>query len=177
MGNFQNIRTGQVLTKCEYYDSIKDVEYTCCDQDDNVWIGEGMAKTDYQWQQYWLTHDPECSDSNVPVNTVLPTIVNLDVPLVIGSELAVSNNGTWTSDTGIIGYEYQWFRNGVEIVGETTPSYIVSVSDTDAYILCKVRAEDSDGWSLWASSNQILVPLFWGISGGVWGTATNNVYA
>ena len=53
MGDFFNIRTGQTLTESEYYNLIKDVDYTCCDFNNNVWISGNIANTDYGWQLYF----------------------------------------------------------------------------------------------------------------------------
>jgi hypothetical protein len=129
------------------------------------------------WLKYWEEYGDPCSDGIVPVNVTPPVIVQLD-GLAIGDELAISSNGTWTSDTPITDYEYRWTRNGSVISGETNVNYYIQDADMDAYILCQVRAKDSDGWSSWVNSNSFLVHLYW-ISGGtsVWGTSTNNVYA
>jgi hypothetical protein len=118
------------------------------------------------------------SDGNAPVNTVAPAISQLD-GLAIGDELAISSNGTWTSDTPITNYEYRWTRNGGVIAGETNVNYFIQDADMDANLVCQVRAKDSDGWSTWVNSNSFLIPIYWGVTGGasVWGTSTNNVYA
>jgi hypothetical protein len=96
------------------------------------------------------------SDGNAPVNVVPPTI-DVFGEIVIGGDVGVSDNGTWTSDTGIISYEYQWYRDGVEIVGAIFDGYVITIDDVDTNLTCKVIAIDSDGASLPATSNQILI--------------------
>ncbi len=174
MATFFNIRTGQTLTQAEFATLVCETDYTCCSQYENVWLGFGMAKNEYQWQLYFNANNL-CSDGNKPINTVPPVISG---GLLIGNVLTTTN-GTWTSDTGVTGYSYQWYRNNVIIVGATNQTYTIVGADMDAFITCKVIATDSDGASLPATSNQILIPIYWGVVGGssVWGAATNNIYA
>jgi hypothetical protein len=103
------------------------------------------------WNQVTISND-----GNVPVNVVPPTI-DVFGEIVIGGDVGVSDNGTWTSDTGIISYEYQWYRDGVEIVGAIFDGYVITIDDVDTNLTCKVIAIDSDGASLPATSNQILI--------------------
>lgn len=119
-----------------------------------------------------ITDSMHLSDGNAPVNTVSPAISGT---LVVGNVLS-GTNGTWTSDSAIT-YTYQWFRGLSPIVGATSINYTIVALDMDENIRLRVTATDSDG-STNASSNTLLIPLYW-ISGGsdVWGTATNNVYA
>jgi len=177
MATYYNIRTGETLTQEDFSARICDVDYTCCSQFENVWISGNVAKNEYQWQVYFIENNL-CSDGNAPVNTVAPAISQLD-GLLIGDELAISSNGTWTSDTPITNYEYRWTRNGSVIAGETNVNYFIQDADMDANLVCQVRAKDSDGWSTWVNSNSFLIPIYWGVTGGasVWGTSTNNVYA
>lgn len=103
------------------------------------------------WNQVTISND-----GNVPVNVVPPTII-VDGEILIGAVGGVKENGTWTSDTGIISYEYQWYRDGVEIVGEISDQYKIAIDDVDTNLTCKVIAIDSDGASLPARSNEILI--------------------
>lgn len=173
MPTYTNIATGQVLSQEDFSALICNEIYTCCDQSDNVWFTNTDARNEYQWQQYFIANYL-CSDGNAPVNTVPPLI---NGTLTVGLELRTTD-GTWTSDTGLIPpFTYQWYRGASEIVGETNYTYTLVALDMDENITCMVRACDSDGCTN-ATSNTLLVPLFW-IEGGsdVWGTATNNVYA
>ena len=174
MPNYYNIRTGETLTQEEFSALICDADYDCCNQYANVWMSGNVAKNEYQWQQYFIENNL-CSDGNVPVNIDSPDISGT---VGIGNTLTTTN-GTWTSDSGVTSYTYQWTRNGTDIVGATNSTYSIVALDMDANIRCKVRAFDSDGGSLPATSNAILIPIYWGVTGGtpVYGTATNNVYA
>jgi hypothetical protein len=171
MATYTNIATGQVLTQDEFSALVCNTIYTCCDQSDNVWFTNNEARNEYQWQQYFEANNL-CSDGNTPVNIVPPSISGT---LVVGNVLS-GTNGTWTSDSAIT-YTYQWFRGLSPIVGATSINYTIVALDMDENIRLRVTATDSDG-STNASSNTLLIPLFW-ISGGsdVWGTATINVYA
>jgi hypothetical protein len=102
------------------------------------------------WNQVTIS-----TDGNVPVNVVPPTIVVYD-QISIDGNVGVSDNGTWTSDTGIKSYEYQWYRDGVEIVGAIYNGYVITIDDVDTNLTCDVMACDSDGCEK-AISNSILI--------------------
>ena len=91
------------------------------------------------------------TDGQVPVNTVAPVISG--TPLY-GNVLS-STTGTWTSDTGVIGYLYQWTRNGVNISGATSSAYLITESDIAKELRCKVAATDLDGTSAYVNSNAL----------------------
>lgn len=92
-------------------------------------------------------------DGNVPVNTVAPEISGI---AVVGQTLT-STTGTWTSDTGVIGYLYQWYREDNAINDATNNTYVVQLEDTGFVISCRVAATDLDGTSVYAGSNGILI--------------------
>jgi len=89
------------------------------------------------------------SDGNVPVNTVAPTISGT---ATIGQTLT-STTGTWTSDTGITGYLYQWYRGATLITGATNSTYVLTLADVAFDITCRVAATDADGTSAYVSSS------------------------
>ena len=93
------------------------------------------------------------SDGNVPINVVVPVISGT---ATIGQTLT-STTGTWTSDTGITGYFYQWFRGATLITGATNSTYVLTLSDVGFDITCRVAATDTDGTSAYVSSNQIFL--------------------
>lgn len=93
------------------------------------------------------------SDGNTPVNTVAPVISGT---ATIGQTLT-STTGTWTSDTGVTGYLYQWYRGATLITGATNSTYILTISDVSYDITCKVAATDTDGTSAYVSSNAIFL--------------------
>jgi hypothetical protein len=92
------------------------------------------------------------SDGNVPVNTVAPVISGT---ALVGNTLS-SASGTWTSDTGVIGYLYQWTRNSVAISGATSSTYTLVSADRLKTIRCQVAATDTDGTSAYVNSNALL---------------------
>lgn len=93
------------------------------------------------------------TDKLVPVNTIAPVISGT---ALIGNTIT-STTGTWTSDTGVIGYLYQWTRDGVNISGATNSTYTLVSADLHTTILCKVAATDTDGTSAYVNSNSLVV--------------------
>lgn len=92
------------------------------------------------------------TDGNVPVNTIAPVISGT---ALVGNTLT-STTGTWTSDTGVTGYLYQWTRDGVNISGATNSTYTLVFADRVRTIRCMVAAIDSDGTSAYVNSNSLL---------------------
>ena len=93
------------------------------------------------------------TDGNVPVNTIAPVISGT---ALIGNTLT-STTGTWTSDTGVTGYLYQWTRDGVNISGATSNTYTLVSADLNTSVICKVAATDTDGTSSYVNSNSLVV--------------------
>jgi hypothetical protein len=93
------------------------------------------------------------SDGNVPVNTVAPVVSGT---ATIGQTLT-STTGTWTSDTGVTGYLYQWYRGATLITGATNNTYVLALADVGFDITCRVAATDADGTSAYVSSNTIFL--------------------
>ena len=93
------------------------------------------------------------SDGNVPVNTIAPVISGT---ATIGQTLT-STTGTWTSDTGVTGYLYQWYRGNTLITGATNNTYVLVLADVGFDITCRVAATDTDGTSAYVSSNTIFL--------------------
>ena len=92
------------------------------------------------------------SDGNVPVNTVAPTISGT---ATIGQTLT-STTGTWTSDTGVTGYLYRWYRDTTLITGATNNTYVLALADVGFDITCRVAATDTDGTSAYVSSSNAI---------------------
>lgn len=97
----------------------------------------------------------ELSDGSVPVNTVAPVISGT---AAIGQTLT-STTGTWTSDTGITGYLYQWYRGATLITGATNSTYVLTLSDVGFSMTCRVAATDTDGTSAYVSSSNSIFLL------------------
>ena len=75
-----------------------------------------------------------------PVNTVAPAISGT----AERGETLTSTTGTWTG-TGTITYAYQWKRDGSNISGATSSTYILVAADDNANITCLVTATDDAG--------------------------------
>lgn len=106
-----------------------------------------------------------------PINTVPPEIDS------DGSLLNLVSNGTWTNITGTVTYTYQWYRNGVAIVGETNDTYAIQVADSNKNLKLKVTATDDVG-SGYAFSNTISIGYLWGANtiSQIWGSLTNLIW-
>lgn len=91
-------------------------------------------------------------DEYTPVNTLAPVISGV---LELG-EILTSTNGTWTNSPNI--FAYQWFRNGIEILGATSSTYALSSSDQEKNITLVVYA--SNGLVGSQVSNTLAIPSF-----------------
>ncbi len=101
----------------------------------------------------------------LPINTLVPTVTGIGY---VGYTLTVSD-GSWT------GYPsptitYQWQRNGVDIVGATASTYVVTLADEGVPVRCVVIATNIAGVTR-VNSNAIeqWVPTDAGTVDGRWG--------
>lgn len=79
--------------------------------------------------------------TGVPVTITSPVVsgANFDYGTVL-----TCSTGTYSNNPTI--YEYQWYRNGVEIAGETNNTYQLGLSDiSTTQISCIVRASNTTG--------------------------------
>jgi len=82
-----------------------------------------------------------------PLNTVAPVVTGT---ATVGQTLSTTN-GTWTGTPTIL-FTYQWQRNGVNIGGATSSTYILVDADAENPIRCVVTGTNSAGSNL-ANSN------------------------
>lgn len=75
----------------------------------------------------------------VPVNTVAPSVIGTRR---VGQTLTVSD-GAWTGSP--TSYAYQWLRYGAAISGATNNTYVLTSSDADKAITCRVTATNAGG--------------------------------
>jgi hypothetical protein len=127
-------------------------------KNNNIGWGQGAANNNIGWgnsQKVSWAGDTEIvgTDGASPVNTVAPTISGT---ATIGQTLT-STTGTWTSDTGVTGYLYQWYRGATLITGATNNTYVLVLADVGFDITCQVAATDTDGTSAYVSSNAIFL--------------------
>ena len=85
-----------------------------------------------------------------PVNTVAPAVTGT---ALVGSTLTCST-GTWTNSP--TGYTYQWTRNGGNISGATSSTYLTVTADGGTSVGCVVRATNAIS-SNSASSNVLAI--------------------
>jgi hypothetical protein len=90
-----------------------------------------------------------------PVNTSLPEI-SYTSPLIEGDAISTTN-GTW-DNFGTISYSYKWFRNSVEVSGETQSYVPLSAFDYGFFYTCEVTATDEYGATTasWATEFEVI---------------------
>lgn len=81
----------------------------------------------------------KCPPGTVPVNTAAPVISGT---ATIGQTLAVSA-GTWSNSP--TGYAYQWKRDGSNISGATSSTYVLVTADGGTTVSCVVTATNASG--------------------------------
>ncbi len=83
---------------------------------------------------------PVISPAVAPANTVLPVISGTPTQ----TQTLLCSTGTWTG-TATITYAYQWCRNGVDIAGATSASYLLVPADVATTTTCRVTATNGGG--------------------------------
>ena len=86
---------------------------------------------------------------SAPVNTVAPVASG---SLTVGSTLSCTT-GTWSNSP--TGYAYQWLRNGANISGATSSTYLTVTADGGTSVSCQVTA--SNGLSASTTSNALSI--------------------
>lgn len=87
-----------------------------------------------------------------PTNSSIPIITGISTT---GSTLTCST-GTWSSQ-GTPTYGYQWTKDGSNIGGQTSSTYLVNITDEDHYIGCKVIATNAGGASSSSAANDVYI--------------------
>jgi hypothetical protein len=87
-----------------------------------------------------------------PANTLAPTVSGT---AAAGDTLTCSN-GTWSNSPTT--YTYQWSRDGNQIAGATSNTYLVVAGDEGHTLTCTVTASNAAGAGAPATSSGVLVP-------------------
>jgi hypothetical protein len=85
----------------------------------------------------------------MPANTVAPVLSGV---VQTGQTLSTTN-GTWTGSPAPA-FTYEWFRDGVEILGAIDPTYVLGFADVGHNIRVSVIGTNGAG-SVAAQSNQL----------------------
>ena len=125
------------------FSGVADVfsDHTC------AMIGFGSANADNKismhtsWNNYLAA-------MNIVNNLSDPTIN--DNPTV-GSLINLSSDGNWDLAITI---DYQWLRDGVDIIGEVGASYTLTAADIGSFVSCKITASNADS-SRFIETNRI----------------------
>lgn len=134
----------------------------------NGW-GKGSVNNDIGWGAGAINNDIGWGDSQlkswsgdtdidggtgIPVNTVAPVISGATTL----ESILTTTNGTWIAKPTAT-YEYQWKRNGSNIVGARSQTYRLINDDGATNITCQVIATNDFG-SASATSNTLAIPAF-----------------
>ena len=90
------------------------------------------------------------SSAYAPINSVAPSVSG---GLIIGSTL-ICTQGTWSNAPTL--YAYRWLRNGVNIPGATSSTYVTVATDGGHPVSCAVMASNTAGSGL-ATSNALSI--------------------
>ena len=116
------------------------------------------------------TATPTVNAVSVPVNTTLPTISGTPTQ----GQTQTASTGVWTNSPS--SYDFQWKRNGVNIIGATSQTYMLALADVSATITVAVTASNAGGTSAAATSAATAAIASSGpapatLAAGQWGSA------
>jgi subtilisin-like proprotein convertase family protein len=113
------------------------------EETDGVWslyvdndTGEQAGKIAGGWSLHITTLGPFA-----PTNTVSPSISGTGQ---VGQTL-VCSEGSWMRGFSSVSFSYQWLRDGSNIEGATTSTYVVQAGDQGHTLTCEVTASNSAG--------------------------------
>ena len=98
----------------------------------------------------FVSAPPVCTP---PSNDIPPA---LQVSGTNEGDIIVTDDGTWSGDAPLV-YTYQWLRDNVSVIGETTQSYLLTSADHGTEISCRVTATNDCG-NTSEISDSVLIP-------------------
>lgn len=139
---FQNLATGQILNTCDFFAYISSINWCSCTTDE-VWLGNGTAKSGYDWFMYFQTNTPTCADQAPTCMSV--HINDADQP---GETLYVLSYPAIGIPTPTKTYQWEQSTDGVTwspIGGATSTSFVITNAQVGKYVRVKGTATNGIG--------------------------------
>ena len=139
---FQNLATGQILNICDFFAYISSINWCSCTTDE-VWLGNGTAKSGYDWFMYFQTNTPTCADQAPTCMSV--HINDADQP---GETLYVLSYPAIGIPTPTKTYQWEQSTDGVTwspIGGATSTSFVITNAQVGKYVRVKGTATNGIG--------------------------------
>lgn len=125
-------------------------------------FNSGSSLNSLVYTKYGLINDPRFVSVDLAIiPPVLPSApLNVIPPLITGEVILgnqlVTSTGSWVGDEPIT-YTYQWLRNNIPLVGETSAIYTITIADVSSELSCIVTATNNVD-SISVSSNFVVIP-------------------
>lgn len=71
-------------------------------------------------------------------------------------ETLTANIGTYRVGATVTGEEFQWYRNGLPIDGETTDEYVLVTADVGQLVKCRIRVLYGDQYHYWFTAPELI---------------------
>ncbi len=138
---FTNLATGQILNTCDFFAYISSINWCSCTTDE-VWLGNGVAKSGYDWFMYFQSNTPTCADQAPTCMAV--HISDADQP---GETISVLNFPAIGIPTPTKTYLWESSVDGITWVstGITGASFIIAPTDVGKYIRIRGIADNGIG--------------------------------
>lgn len=94
---------------------------------------------------------------NIAANNLPTGSVTIDGIIQIGETVTAINNGISDAD-GFLGIQFGWLLDGVDIVGENNPTYVIKVGDAGKTLKAKIYFTDNLGNNESVLSNGVIIP-------------------
>lgn len=138
---YTNLATGQTLNTCDFFAYISSINWCSCTTDE-VWLGNGVAKSGYDWFMYFQSNTPTCA--NQAPTCMAVHISDADQP---GETISVLNFPAIGIPTPTKTYLWESSVDGITWVstGITGASFVIAPTDVGKYIRVKGTATNGIG--------------------------------